>query len=59
MDQLEYVWGVSPEALSDLKNDLKDVDENIAKANEELTKLNYNPETEKKAKQMVLDRLNQ
>lgn len=45
--------------LSDLKNDLKDVDENIAKANEELTKLNYNPETEKKAKQMVLDRLNQ
>ena len=45
--------------LSDLKNDLKDVDENIAKANEELLKLNYNPEIEKKAKQMVLDRLNQ
>ena len=45
--------------LSDLKNDLKDVDENIAKANEELTKLNYNPETEKQAKQMVLDGLNQ
>ena len=45
--------------LSDLKNDLKDVEESIVKANEELTKLNYNPETEKKAKQMVLDRLNQ
>ncbi len=45
--------------LSDLKNDLKDVDENIAKANEELLKLNYNPEIEKKAKQLVLDRLNQ
>ena len=39
--------------------DLKDVEESIVKANEELTKLNYNPETEKKAKQMVLDRLNQ
>jgi hypothetical protein len=45
--------------LSDLKNDLKDVDENIAKANEELSKLNYNSEIEKKAKQLVLDRLNQ
>jgi hypothetical protein len=31
----------------------------FAKANEELTKLNYNPETEKQAKQMVLDGLNQ
>lgn len=45
--------------LSDLKNDLKDVEDNIAKANEELTKLNYNSETEVKAKQMVLDKLNQ
>ena len=45
--------------LSDLKEDLKNVEENIAKATEELLKLNYNPEIEKKAKQMVLDRLNQ
>jgi gas vesicle protein len=45
--------------LSDLKNDLKDIEDNISKANEELSKLNYNSEIESKAKQMVLDRLNQ
>ena len=45
--------------LSDLKNDLKDIEDNISKANEELSKLNYNSEIEGKAKQMVLDRLNQ
>jgi hypothetical protein len=45
--------------LSDLKEDLKNVEENIAKANEELGKLNYNSEIETKARQMVLDRLNQ
>jgi len=33
--------------------------QNIAKANEELGKLNYNSEIETKAKQMVLDKLNQ
>ena len=45
--------------LFDLKEDLKNVDENITKANEELSKLNYNSEIESKAKQMVLDSLNQ
>ena len=40
-------------------NDLKDIEDNISKANEELSKLNYNSEIEGKAKQMVLDRLNQ
>jgi hypothetical protein len=44
--------------LSDLKKDLKDIEDNIAKANEELTKLNYNSETEAKAKQLVLEKLN-
>ena len=44
--------------LSDLKKDLQDVEDNIKKANEELVKINYNPEIEKKAKQMVLEKLN-
>ena len=44
--------------LSDLKNDLQDVEDNIKKANEELTKINYNSEIEKKARQMVLEKLN-
>lgn len=44
--------------LSDLKKDLQNVEDNIKKANEELTKINYNPEIEKKAKQMVLEKLN-
>lgn len=44
--------------LSDLKNDLKDVEDNIKKANEELEKINYNTEIEKKAKEMVLEKLN-
>ena len=44
--------------LSDLKKDLQDVEDNIKKANEELVKINYNSEIEKKAKQMVLEKLN-
>ena len=44
--------------LSDLKKDLQDVEDNIKKANEELVKINYNPEIEKKAKQLVLEKLN-
>lgn len=43
--------------LSDLKNDLKQVEENIQKANEELSKINFNSEIEKKAKEMVLEKL--
>lgn len=44
--------------LSDLKKDLQDVEDNIKKANEELAKINYNPEVEQKARQMVLEKLN-
>ena len=43
--------------LSDLKSDLKDVEENISKAKEELSKLNYNSQIEEKAKEMVLEKL--
>ena len=44
--------------LTDLKKDLEDVNYNIDKANEELSKLTHIPEIEEKAKQLTLEKLN-